>query len=158
VHTGEFVLGAALIAIAAAAVLYLLLLGTPQPFLFFRWIMALATIAAVVYPFSTGAPLNQKAATAIVVLVLGIAITSLLTATAARAMRRVDRDPQYPDAQYGDPRYPNPQYPNAQYPDPQRQDPQGREYRDGTYRRGPGATPPAPRYEPYDDPGNVRRN
>ncbi|HSZ38865.1 MAG TPA: DUF6069 family protein [Trebonia sp.] len=180
VHTGEFVLGAALIALAATAVLYLLMLSTPQPFLFFRWIMGLATLAAVVYPFSTGAPLNQKAATAIVVLVLGIAITSLLTATAARAMRRVSRpdhgegdyrEPQYRDPQYRDPRYAEPQardprYPNPPYPDPQRQDPQnrGREYRDGGYREGPGAAPPAqpappaPRYEPYDGPENVRRN
>jgi hypothetical protein len=42
----------------------------------------------VVYPFSTGAPLNQKGATAVVNLVLGAAIISLLTAVAARAVRR----------------------------------------------------------------------
>ena len=49
-----------------------------SPGMFFDWIMGLATLAAVVYPFSTGAPLDQKAATAVVNLVLGIAITSLL--------------------------------------------------------------------------------
>jgi hypothetical protein len=87
-HTGEYVLLAALIAIVAAAVLYLLALGTPQPGMFFDWIMGLATLAAVVYPFSTGAALDQKGATAVVNLVLGIAITSLLTALAARAVRR----------------------------------------------------------------------
>jgi|SRR5579862_6794198 len=87
-HTGEYVLLAALIAIAAAGVLYLLVLGTPQPGMFFDWIMGLSTLVAVVYPFSTGAPLDQKAATAVVDLVLGIAITSLLTAVAARAVRR----------------------------------------------------------------------
>ena len=63
--------------------------GTPQPGLFFTWIMGLATLAAVVYPFSTGAPLNQQGATAVVNLVLGIAITSLLTGVAARSLRRV---------------------------------------------------------------------
>jgi len=63
-------------------------LGTPQPNMFFDWIMGLATLAAVVYPFSTAAPLDQKAATAIVDLVLGIAITTLLAAVAARAVRR----------------------------------------------------------------------
>ena len=57
--------------------------------MFFSWIMALATLAAVVYPFSTGAPIEQKAATAIVNLVIGIAITSLLSSVAARAIRRV---------------------------------------------------------------------
>lgn len=87
-HTGEYVLLAALIAIVAAGVLYLLALGTPQPGMFFDWIMGLATLAAVVYPFSTGASLDQKAATAVVNLVLGIAITSLLTGVAARAVRR----------------------------------------------------------------------
>jgi len=45
----------------------------------------------VVYPFSSGAPLDQKAATAIVNLVLGLAIASLLTATASRAVRAVRR-------------------------------------------------------------------
>jgi hypothetical protein len=69
-------------------VLYLLVLGTPQPGMFFDWIMGLSTLVAVVYPFSTGAPLDQKAATGVVDLVLGIAITSLLTALAARAVRR----------------------------------------------------------------------
>jgi hypothetical protein len=94
-HTGEYVLLAALVAIAAAGVLYLLALGTPQPGMFFDWIMGLATLAAVVYPFSTSAPVDQKAATAVVNLVLGIAITSLLTAVAARAVRR-RVPPRYP--------------------------------------------------------------
>ncbi|HEX3712472.1 MAG TPA: DUF6069 family protein, partial [Trebonia sp.] len=87
-HTGEYALVAALVAIAAGGILYLLALSTPQPGLFFRWIMGLAVLAAVVYPFSTGAPVDQKVATAIVDLVIGLAIISLLTATAARAMRR----------------------------------------------------------------------
>ena len=87
-HTGEYVLLAALIAIVAAGVLYLLVVGAPQPGMFFDWIMGLATLVAVVYPFSTGAPVDQKAATAVVNLVLGIAITSLLTAVAARSVRR----------------------------------------------------------------------
>lgn len=87
-HTAEYALLAALIAIIAGGLLYLLVLGTPQPNMFFGWIMGLATLAAVVYPFSTSAPLEQKAATAVVNLVLGIAIMSLLTAVAARAVRR----------------------------------------------------------------------
>ena len=59
-HTGMFVFGAAVVALVAAALLYLLMLGTQQPGLFFAWIMGLATLAAVVYPFSTSAPVNQK--------------------------------------------------------------------------------------------------
>jgi Family of unknown function (DUF6069) len=86
-HSGEYVFGAALVALVAAALLYLLMLGAPSPGMFFSWIMGLVTLAAVVYPFSTSAPLEQKGATAIVNLVLGIAITSLLSAVAARAVR-----------------------------------------------------------------------
>ena len=96
-HTAEYALVAALIAIIAGGLLYLLVLGTPQPNMFFDWIMGLATLAAVVYPFSTSAPLDQKAATAVVNLVLGIAITSLLTAVAARAVRRPVPPPPYDD-------------------------------------------------------------
>jgi hypothetical protein len=89
-HTGEYVLAAACAAIVAAALLYLLVMGAPQPRMFFAWIIALATLAAVVYPFSTGAPVAQKMATAVVNLVLGIAIGSLLGAVAARGARHVD--------------------------------------------------------------------
>jgi uncharacterized protein DUF6069 len=95
-HTGEYALVAACVALAAAGLLYLLMLGTPQPGLFFGWIIGLATLAAVVYPFSTSAPLDQKGATAVVDLVLGVAITSLLTAVAARAIRRDGPPPSGP--------------------------------------------------------------
>ena len=87
-NTAVYVFLSLLVAIVAAGVLYLLVLGTPQPTTFFGWIMGLATLAAVVYPFSSAAPLDQKIATALVDLVLGIAITSLLNAVAARAIRR----------------------------------------------------------------------
>jgi hypothetical protein len=87
-HTGEYVLVAACVALVATGLLYLLVLSAPEPNTFFLWIMGLATLAAVVYPFSTGAPVEQKAATAIVNLVLGIAIISLLTGVASRAIRR----------------------------------------------------------------------
>ena len=87
--TGEYVVLAACVALFAAGLLYLLTLGAPQPGMFFGWIMGLATLAAVVYPFSTSAPISQKVATAAVDLVLGIAITSLLNAVGARAVRRL---------------------------------------------------------------------
>jgi Family of unknown function (DUF6069) len=99
-HTGEYVLVAALVALVAAGLLYLLVLSTPQPTVFFRWIIGLVTLIAVVYPFSSGAPLDQKFATAAVNLVLGIAIGSLLTATSARAIRR---NPPVPSGPVGPP-------------------------------------------------------
>jgi Family of unknown function (DUF6069) len=86
-HTAEYVIVAACVALVATGLLYLLIISTPRPGLFFSWIMVLATLAATVYPFSSSAPLSEKFGTAVVNLVLGIAITSLLQAVAARAVR-----------------------------------------------------------------------
>lgn len=88
VSTGMYVLAAAGAALAATAIMHLLLLTTPRPQVFFGWIIGLATIIAVVFPFSTTAPLDQKAATALVNLILGIAIWTLTLQVAGRAVRR----------------------------------------------------------------------
>ena len=68
--------------------MHLLLTATPRPLVFFNWIMGLATVIAVVYPFSTTAELSQKMATAVINLLLGAAIGSLINGTAARVIRR----------------------------------------------------------------------
>src|SRR6516164_10505859 len=86
--TGMYVLAAAGAALVATAIMHLLLLTTPRPQLFFGWIIALGTLVAVVFPFSTTAPLEQKVATATVNLVLGFAIGTLINGVAARAIRR----------------------------------------------------------------------
>ena len=88
VSTGTFVVAAAGAALVATAIMHLLLLTTPRPQLFFGWIIALGTLVAVVFPFSTTAPLEQKIATATVNLILGIAIGMLINGVAARAVRR----------------------------------------------------------------------
>jgi hypothetical protein len=100
--TGAYVLAAAAAAIVATAIMHLLLLATPRPTTFFAWIIGLATVIAVVFPFSTTAPLAQKLATAVVNLVLGIAIGSLIGQVSARAGRRVIDYGGYP------PSYPPP--------------------------------------------------
>src|SRR5580704_1155958 len=87
-HTGAYVLSAAAAALVATAIMHLLLLTTPRPQVFFGWIIGLATIIAVVFPFSTTAAVDQKAATALVNLVLGIAIATLTVQVAGRAVRR----------------------------------------------------------------------
>ncbi len=60
---------------------------------------------AVVYPFSTTAPLSQKVATAVINLVLGAAIGSLIDGTAARVIRRRsiagDYQSSYPSSALG---------------------------------------------------------
>ena len=68
--------------------MHLLLLTTPRPQMFFTWIIGLATLIAVVCPFSTTAPLSQKVATAVINLVLGTAVGSLINGTATRVIRR----------------------------------------------------------------------
>jgi Family of unknown function (DUF6069) len=99
-HTTAVVLAAAAAALVATALAHLLLLSTPRPLAFFSWIIGLATVLAVLYPFSTSAPLTAKAATAVVDLVLGIAIGSLINSVAARSMRTT-RDPnRRPDQVY----------------------------------------------------------
>jgi len=96
--TVGYVLASAAIALAATAMMYLLLLAAPYPRVFFAWIIGLATVVAVVYPFSTTAPLSQKLTTAAVNLILGIAIGTLITEVSRRAGRRVVRyqPPAYP--------------------------------------------------------------
>ena len=87
VHTTDLVLAAAAAALLATGLAHLLLLSTPRPLTFFGWIIGLATVLAVLLPFSTTAPLDTKAATAGVNLLLGIAIGSLVSGVAARSVR-----------------------------------------------------------------------
>ena len=90
--TVGYVFAAAACALVATALMYLLLISTPYPRVFFGWIIGLATVVAVVYPFSTTAPTSQKFATAVVNLILGVAIGTLVAEVSRRAtLRRVVR-------------------------------------------------------------------
>ena len=98
--TAGYVFGAAACALLATALMYLLLISTPYPRVFFGWIIGLATVVAVVFPFSTTAPTSQKFATAVLNLVLGVVIGSLIAEVSRRVTRRrvvrgYDR-PSYP--------------------------------------------------------------
>src|SRR5512132_2257705 len=73
---------AAIAALLPTGLLHLLLLSTPQPRRFFAWIITLATIAAALVPFLTGADLDEKIATSAITLVVGLAIGSLLSGVA----------------------------------------------------------------------------
>jgi Family of unknown function (DUF6069) len=78
---------AAAAALLATGLLHLLLLSTPQPRQFFTWIITLATIAAALAPFLTGAGLAEKVATSAITLAVGLAIGSLLSGVARSAVR-----------------------------------------------------------------------
>jgi|HubBroStandDraft_6_1064221.scaffolds.fasta_scaffold285604_2 hypothetical protein len=86
-HTTGLVLSAGAAALLATGLVHLLLLSTPRPLTFFGWIIGLATVLAVLVPFSTSAPLTAKLATAVVDLVLGVAIGTLISGVAARSVR-----------------------------------------------------------------------
>lgn len=105
-HTTGVVLAAAGAALVATGLLHLLLISTPRPQIFFGWIVSLATIAAVLYPFSTTAPLSQKVATGAVSLVIGVAVGTLLAGVGARSVRpRADlgSEPADPDEYRAEP-------------------------------------------------------
>jgi hypothetical protein len=85
VRTTALVLVAAASALVATGLVHLLMMSTPRPFLFFGWIVALVTTLAVVYPFSTTAPLGAKVATAAVALGIGAMIGTLVGGAAARS-------------------------------------------------------------------------
>jgi hypothetical protein len=87
--TAGYVFAAIGCALVATALMHLLLLTTPYPRVFFGWIIGLATLVAVVFPFSTTAPVSQKIATGFVNLVLGVAIGSLVAEVSRRATRRL---------------------------------------------------------------------
>jgi hypothetical protein len=86
--TVGYVFAAAACALVATGLMHLLLISTPYPRVFFGWIIGLATVVAVVYPFSTTAPTSQKFATAVVNLILGLAIGTLVAEVSRRATRR----------------------------------------------------------------------
>jgi uncharacterized protein YhhL (DUF1145 family) len=72
-------------ALLATGLLHVLLLETPRPLTFFTWITALADLILVVAPFSQPATLPSKVFTAVINLVAGVAVISLLTGVARGA-------------------------------------------------------------------------
>lgn len=84
--TWGLAIGAAGATLLATALMQLLLSFTPRPFLFFGWIVGLLTFVAVLAPFATSAEFPAKLATAMINLLLGVAIGSLVGGTAARSV------------------------------------------------------------------------
>jgi hypothetical protein len=79
-------------ALVATGLMHLLLLTTPRPTLFFGWIMFLVGVVVGVWPFTTGAELKPQIATAALNVIIVLAIWSLVTSTAHRALAPYARD------------------------------------------------------------------
>jgi hypothetical protein len=78
---------AAIGALAATGIAHLLLVSTPRPLAYLGWIVGLATAVATVLPLTTAASPVAGAASAIIDLVIGLAIGSLVTGAAVAATR-----------------------------------------------------------------------
>ncbi len=83
--TSTYAIIAALAALVATGLMHVLCLTTPTPSQFFGWIMVLITLIAVVLPLTLGVELSTKIATALINLVLGLAIASIISNMAAGA-------------------------------------------------------------------------
>lgn len=96
--TAAYALTAGVAALLAAALLHLLLVSAPKALTFFGWIVGLATAIATVAPFSQGAETSSQFATAVINLITGIAIITLLrsvgrASTLSRRSVRAARSP-----------------------------------------------------------------
>ncbi|HEY9493821.1 MAG TPA: DUF6069 family protein [Intrasporangium sp.] len=91
--TVGYMVAAAVGALLATALVHFLLISTPRALRFFSWIIGLATAAAAIAPFATGAEMSSKVATGIINLVIGIAILSLVSAVARSAVARGVTEP-----------------------------------------------------------------
>ena len=78
---------AAASALLCTGLLHLLLLEVPRPLTFFVWITVLADIVVAAAPFSQPAPLASKVFTAVINMLVGVAVISLLCAVARSAVR-----------------------------------------------------------------------
>jgi hypothetical protein len=85
--TATYAIGAAVATLLAAALLHLLTLAVAEPRRFFRWIMALVTLIAVIMPLTLAHHTASTIATALINLAIGAAITAILNSVAAATSR-----------------------------------------------------------------------
>ena len=86
-NAGLICLFAAVAALAATGIAHLLIVSTPDPLSYLGWIIGLSTAAAVVVPLLGGMPLAAAIALAVINLVVGLAIGSLVVGAAGAAYR-----------------------------------------------------------------------
>jgi hypothetical protein len=82
----RYVSAAVLASILATGLMHLLIVSTPRPLTFFTWIGSLATVAAALAPFLRGADLEPTVSAAVINLLIGISIITLLRSVAGRTM------------------------------------------------------------------------
>jgi hypothetical protein len=90
----NYALTAAILALAATGLAHLLSLATPRPRVFFNWIVGLITVATMVVPFALEGSMKGKICAALINMVIGICIASLLSAVLSRTV--VDAERSWP--------------------------------------------------------------
>jgi len=86
----NYAMTAAAFALVATGLAHVLSLTTPTPRSFFSWIVGLLTAAAVVLPFTRGNDLAVQVSAAVINLLIGAAIGSLLATVLSRTV--IDRE------------------------------------------------------------------
>jgi hypothetical protein len=94
--TATYAIVSALVALAATGLMHLLAVATPKPTVFFGWIMVLVTLIGVVVPLSLPVSLDNRIATGLLNLIIGLTITLLVISTAGAALRRAAARPPAP--------------------------------------------------------------
>ncbi|MFC4006944.1 DUF6069 family protein [Nonomuraea purpurea] len=139
--TTQYAISAAVVALVATLLLYVLMLSTPEPTKFFSWIAGLCTVMITILPFMNSAELIPQIATAVINLIIGVAILSLLTSIGRGALEEVpDAYPYeqpreyeargYEQPRYEQPRYEQPRYEQPRYEQPRHERPRQYERRD----------------------------
>ena len=90
-HWASYPAGAAVLALVAAGILHLLLLGVPRPMVFFGWLMALIGIGLAVVPFGYDAAREVQVCTAAVEVVVVLSVWILLSSAGRRAVTLAPR-------------------------------------------------------------------
>jgi len=84
----------ALFALLAAVLLQLLVRVVPRPRMFFGWLVALATVILAALAFTSGGDPASAVVTALVWVVLGVAVSAMLNGVLGRTLVRPDRRPR----------------------------------------------------------------
>jgi hypothetical protein len=92
----NYAITAGVLALAATGLAHLLSVTTPRPRVFFGWIVGLVTVATMVLPFAMEGSLKGKICAAVINMVIGLCIASLLSAVLSRTVVDAERSWQNP--------------------------------------------------------------
>jgi hypothetical protein len=93
---GNYAITAFVAALVATGLAHLLSVVTPRPRIFFGWIVALVTVVTMVLPFALEGNLEGKICAALINMVIGLCIASLLSAVLSRTVVDAERSWQQP--------------------------------------------------------------